>query len=769
MAILLRDPGSYLDLFLEAFMEANVPSDLAIGTPLAKTRAGRSLLLLLEILDSDLPRPLVASFLSTAPLDHSTLFGVPLESPMLMDIVSREAGIVKGEAEWKERLAIAQGKARAAARRRAEEGDAGAEANRRLEAAKESACATLLALVRLLGDLRERLGASRSWSDFAEFCRWILTGMFSPTEDTDGLLGAVARLSDLDGIVPSPSLAAAREVTAELLEARSGRPSSRGGGGVLVTDLMGVRGVSLDVVVIPGLIEGVFPATPRQDPILLDRERDAIRETLTGAPEAGSAAHGHPNALADFILPPKWTRVREEKLLFSLAVHSARAHLVLSYPRIDPRTAKPLLPSYLLLRFIEQLEGKSITFENLEDAGCIERVALFPLAPQEGEIFLGAAEYDMNEVRCALDERNGERIRYLAGLTSCFRRSLARHDARWSQRVFTPFEGVLSSEKLSPEARKALALSGGIVSARRLEKYAACPFEYFVEEVLGLIKLEEPEEEMALDPMKRGILYHAVLEKIIPLAVDLTASKLPPGKRVKEYEKVIEHCLADFAREESTGVPLIWEIEKERLREDLAKYLEKLTAELETWEPRFFEKSFGWDGVGCLEYTVPGCGTLLVRGRIDRIDVSRKGGGYRIVDYKTGKQVIKKDNDFKQGECLQLAFYLLASARVLALGNVGEGIASYDYVTRRGEYKRVSVSGSEWETLGKDFDVILETITKGISSGIFPSWRADAYGRCRYCEAQPMCASGAERIFERKQEDPRVRAFRAMKECRKKP
>lgn len=764
MAVFIRDPGSYLDLLLESFDEAGIPCDLGIGPPLSRTRAGKSLLLLLELLSSDLPRPLVATFLSTAPIDYESLFGIPLESPMLLDLVSREVGIVKGEEEWREKLAL--GLRRLDALLAAERGERDQEVMPRgkpLHPATLDAVRILLLLVERLGELKRHLEEMDSWQGLTGFCDGLLTGFFAPLDETDLLRKALRKLQSLDGIVPAPTPASARRVLAELLDASSRRGGAGSGRGVLVTDLMGARGVSADVVVVPGLIEGGFPGRIRQDPILLDNERESLRASLGAGrrsesrTKSGPASGAHP-----FALPPKWIRVREERLLFHLAAGSARKHLILSYPRIDPRTAKPFLPSYLLLQFLEEATGEKVTIDGLDRLAVIEKTPLASVAPRGERVLLSSAEYDLCETSRAIEERKPSRIRYLLSLSACFGRSLIRHRARWTRGAFTPFDGVLEPERLSPRAREALELSGRVVAAARLEKYAACPFAYFVEEVLGLSPLEEPEEEITLTNMKRGSLYHSVLEKIVPRITELHESRRTFDEIMRVAMSLQEKSFAVFESSETTGAPLVWEIEKEAVREDVAAYLAGLAAELADWKPHLFERAFGREGIECLRYATAGGERLLLRGRIDRVDVSRKGKGYRVVDYKTGKMTAK-DNDFAQGESLQLAFYLLACAHVFSLGKVEEGTASYHHVTRRGGYGRVGLAGNQWETLRPVFDLILETITRGIREGLFPSFPGSERGRCRYCEAVSMCPSNAGRVFERKKEDPRLSAFLAMK------
>ena len=89
-------------------------------------------------------------------------------------------------------------------------------------------------------------------------------------------------------------------------------------------------GIDFPLTIVPGLVEGGFPAAPRQDPILLDEER----RRLTGLPLAEEA-----RAL--------------ERVRFALAVGSGARRVVLTYPRVDAESGRPRVPSFLVLDLLE--------------------------------------------------------------------------------------------------------------------------------------------------------------------------------------------------------------------------------------------------------------------------------------------------------------------------------------------------------------------------------------------------------------------------------
>lgn len=746
MAVLLRDSGSYIDLFMQCFDEVKIPYNISDGIPLSRTRTGRSILLLMELLSSDFPRPLFSSFLSLAPIDFAQRFGVKLQSPMEMDVASREAGVVQGCEQWMEKLILMQ-KSLLAALREAEEAEEDSSGGIKRIRGRLNACRLLLSIVDRLKELRREFERISSWRELKDFCLEVTDTLFSETPETERIRAAVEELDRLDGLVAGLDPRSCCEMLADLFASNSVRAELASRNGVLICDLMAARGVGASVVVIPGLIEGIFPSRVRQDPILLDRERDEIRASLGAGP---------------FFLRPKWTRILEEKLLFKLATDSAARRLILSYPRIDPESSKPMLPSYLLIDFLEQSTGLKIAVEELDNLEVLDRIPL-SWAPRASEgCFLTPSEYDIHNLCKSKENMDPGRISYLFALSGSFRRALNQLKGRWGKRTFTRYDGVLRRDALSQEARNMLEISGKLVSPRRLEKYARCPFAYFVGEVLDLSPLEEPEEEATIDAQRRGRLYHMLLEVLVPIVKDLHDGG--SGEIAGKASRILEEELTRFKAREATGLPLLWELEKEDVREEVSKYVEMLIGELDEWSPLHFEERFGIGKAQPLEYTTEGGQKLYLRGIVDRMDTSEKSSAFRIIDYKTGR-VMAKDNDFGKGESLQLAFYLLAGSYLFSLGEIEEGAAFYQYITTRGRHRRVALYGSAWEKLRPSFDAILETITSGIRNGLFFPYPDGREKKCSYCDARGMCLGSVLPIFERKRGDSRAAPFLTMKEA----
>ncbi len=194
--------------------------------------------------------------------------------------------------------------------------------------------------------------------------------------------------------------------------------------------------------------------------------------------------------------------------------------------------------------------------------------------------------------------------------------------------------------------------------ARGLEAFAACGVRWLIEQLLRPARTD-PDPE----PMQRGSLAHAVLERTLELLRERTGS----ARIVPERLDAALGALADALRERAGGVGSAGASPRERvllrgLEADLERYLRTEAECGAGFEPTELEWSFGGadDAHGPL---VLGEGAM-VTGRVDRVDVG-PGGAAVVRDYK-GRVVVGgvKWTDELQ---LQVALYLLAVRDLLGL------------------------------------------------------------------------------------------------------
>ncbi|MBI3302353.1 MAG: hypothetical protein HYZ72_09815, partial [Deltaproteobacteria bacterium] len=369
IGVLLRDPATYGPLLVETLTGLGIPCFLYGGLPLIGTQAGQSLLLLCQVLAEDYARSRVMEFLGVADPPFAALLGKLAEHarPARWEAFSLEASIVRGAQAWRDRLS------RLEAGRQADV-DATAQDLQELRA-----FAVFMQNFLTAGESVPRVNTWRGW---AERTLGLLRTYVSPSAHTSQVEDTLMRLPDLDLLgEPMPLREWVRGVTAALTTATvsTGAFDTEG---VFIGDLLAARGVRFRAVIVPGLVEGSFPRLVRQDPLLLDHERQYLAEFL------------------GCDLPQRRRLSEAERLLFTLATQSASDRLVLTYPRSDHGGGPAQVPSFYLLRVIEALTGKPASFADLDAWG--RRVLLTPFYAGPPSRAVDAIEFHLASVEHAL-------------------------------------------------------------------------------------------------------------------------------------------------------------------------------------------------------------------------------------------------------------------------------------------------------------------------------------------------------------------------------
>jgi len=167
-----------------------------------------------------------------------------------------------------------------------------------------------------------------------------------------------------------------------------------------------------------------------------------------------------------------------------------------------------------------------------------------------------------------------------------------------------------------------------------LEKFARCPFQYYVERVLGIEPAGEPTEYVS------GVDYGRIVHDIMRLLYE----------RVKtshaDFHESFEYAVAGVLG--SLRIDKFWQdVIRDRLsliRDDLIASDEELKRG--GFHPAYTELSqrisFKTDGE-----------RIMLKGRLDRVDISKRG--FIVIDYKTGKAPTK--GDLQRGLHLQIPIY----------------------------------------------------------------------------------------------------------------
>ncbi len=215
-------------------------------------------------------------------------------------------------------------------------------------------------------------------------------------------------------------------------------------------------------------------------------------------------------------------------------------------------------------------------------------------------------------------------------------------------------------------------------SASRFRNYSHCPFQHFGRNMLHL----EGEPEIGLTRLLEGNIIHATLYE------------WESGGRREPIESVLDRCFAA-----NTSGLMIGHAEQRRrnaMIEDLKRFLEaELHSSYRTVvDPALLEKSFGRERPGedvqLLEWTLDDGSTILVRGRLDRVETAtvdgRKIGVVVDFKYSLNGYKPKRKEDVRAGREFQIPLYLMALRDVLRL--IPAGAELYKL---RGEPERAGV------------------------------------------------------------------------------
>jgi ATP-dependent helicase/DNAse subunit B len=746
MAILLRNLDLYASLIQETFQRLHIPIYLQGGVPLSRSQVGKSLFLLLDLVGSNLRRNEVLEFLTFAPLAWSRFFQED-PSPSQWDLISREAGIVEGRTQWGEKLGawIAQ--------RRDQESEEDGEGVRSLGQEAERFRIFLKDFFLTL----DRFPQKATWREMVDATIRLVEFYFLEGEPREAIVEMLRGLESLDALGQEVQVPQFQEILSEALEEKTLRQGFFQRGGVCVSDLMPARGLSFRAVFIPGLVERSFPAPARQDPLLLDYERQKLNEAM-----------GEPGRI-----PLKRSRFLEERLLFSLALGAAREKLIFSYPRLDPSSGRERIPSSFLLRVGEALHGELLDYSRLETLSEYRRVPLSRLAPEDPDQAIDEEEFDLSQVGKALKNKDRGEVAYLKSLFPTFARAERLALLRWGFKVFTEYDGCLKSARARKHLRDRFALAGQILSPTKLEAYASCPFKYFLSEVLGLGVLPSPEKIQRIQPVDRGKVVHDILHQFYRKVLEKKPGPLRE-ENMEVYRQIMSEVAAraftEAAAQGLTGPPLLWELDQQELLEDLHIFLQKGIEEAGKMLPAYFEIRFGYQSTGSrkgpssepISLALKDGTSISFRGRIDRVDFSPEGKSLRVIDYKTGKLQGEEDG-FCGGTTLQLPLYLMAACQIWNQADIEKSWAEYYCVSRKGEFERLLFRGERWKENEITLKRIIEIISRGIVEGTFFPMEEDDR-KCGYCDFKNLCEHGVGVFFERKKSDPRAAAFLEMRE-----
>jgi RecB family exonuclease len=526
---------------------------------------------------------------------------------------------------------------------------------------------------------------ARRVSEFDQYCHRRLINDIAELADC-------LREGDITGLDPAAWLAALPKESA--IEGKGPRP-----GCLYAAPARGAGHSGRRHTFIVGLDDSRFPGTGRQDPLLLDGERERISaELATGA-----------------------SRLTGEVQDFAALLARLRGNVTLGYCCLSLADDREMFPSPVVLsayRILEKRDGNQ---------GDLGRWAGDPVsfAPSSPGRCIDTTEWWLSRTCGEVELVDTE-----ATISSTFPnlgRGLVAAAARASD-IFTEYDGY------APEAGRACdpaAPAGHVLSASRLETLARCPLQYFFKYILEI----EPPEEFEINPAvwldhgNKGLLLHSAYREFMRGLI--AAGARPDFKRdMPLLTGIIDAEILSWEARRPAPSRAVLEGDREELHLAGRIFLQEEEQHCRGSRPAYCEAAIGTGPeaqgtpLDCAEpvaLLLPGVGTVRIGGRVDRIDelLPEGSGRYAVWDYKTGGSGRYDQADpFLQGRCLQGVVYLeLAGARLGEL-HPGAQVARFGYF-----FPSASAHGERLEWEAHELDEgrhIVSLLCRMISAGAFP-------------------------------------------------
>jgi len=400
---------------------------------------------------------------------------------------------------------------------------------------------------------------------------------------------------------------------------------------VLVSSIERSRHPPVRAVFVLGFGDGQFPARVSEDTILADEERGLL--------EAGGVE----------LARTRPARLLDERMLAYIALTRPSDFLWVSYSQSDER-GRELEPSpyWTALRAaVPEVVVEEAQVDGPASVGTVNELAagLAEWARQKTEASNEQEATDANDAEwMALYE-------------------WARGDKAMKPALAAAMAALADPPpaRLSAESAKTLWTKPLRTSVTALEQFAWCPFQHFA--ARGLRLAERARHEIAA--MDMGRLYHRVLEQFVNEMIEA-------GRPLGEFsEQQIAESLERICRlavpeqlerirlEEREKRFVLW-----RGRTELPPALRGAKAALArtALRPLMTERAFGLEGpnaLPALELKTPDGRTVLLRGKIDRVDIVKDGRVAVVFDYKRAAGNRLRLDAVFHGLALQLLSYLL--------------------------------------------------------------------------------------------------------------
>ena len=724
------------------------------GRPLIETEAGRSLQLLIKLIQGKFRRDLLLDFLSHSPLNVKSQF----ESDEILsiqsdwEILSKKLGIREYLKKNKEELLFRK--------------NIFLKLNQKSSLPlSENSIDFFFTVLDSLQEYDLPLQESGSLETFSKLFERLLKLILNI--QCEGMERVFALFEDLKRCNDHLSEISYGDFLATLLDILNGERITTGSyekDGVSLCGIISSYGVQWKDVFIPCLQSGVFENFDSGNSIFRDNERKILNSLL-------KEISNSKNIGFEF----ETQKFREEKLLFRLALESASNKLVLSYHRFESGMSREEYPSNSLLQLCRSLNKDEALENPFHFYPKFRMVGLDHFYNELPENNLIDSDFNLS-----LSE-NGLQSEVAASYLNSNYKGLIENSKLDRSRIsenFTEYDSAFIHREVLGKLKEADSPFSKEISVSRLENYATCPFQFYLNYILGLNEEDEPEWLEVPSRLEEGSLVHLIYEQFFKqLKVTGGLSEFDTTNITDQINEVQKIGVRSFENRKITGVDLLWSGKKKTIDRDLKKFITQESEFFNEWEPLDFEIEFNRNVKSLDDYpyraikiNLTNGKKVYIGGKIDRCDRKLDSEGQekiKVIDYKTGKKPgSKKDLTnikgalFDKGQKLQLPIYIMAAESIFSDSTIEE--ASYKFSTHRGEFTSQSFDASALKAVKEELIEIIETVCENWDNGNFIQVPGS---HCTFCPYKGgACEDGRDVRAEKKEGSEKFRDFLKIQE-----
>ena len=458
---------------------------------------------------------------------------------------------------------------------------------------------------------------------------------------------------------------------------------------------------AFDYVFLLGIKEDSFPVRFREDPILLDHERDNINTLVGGT-----------------LKTAKEKNMKSPDIL-TMTIACAEKGWFGYFPTMDLVSGDEQFASFHLIDIVKKIRKKEVVSKD-EYQDELNNIRI-PWMLEKPDKCLNYFDWHIHHL---IKKTVGFIGHVLANQNSSISH-LKANSSYWDARP-GEYSGFINMDGRKGQSDNLY------FSTTELEKFMTCPYQWFIERQLRVRELEEPETLEKPDALIMGSILHETLENYMN---EIKGKKHNKNKLNQALKKIIDNYIA------STGE--IAPIFIEKLKIDLDGMLDnflKHEADIVKGnrQPMFFEFAFGTSYKtnykdDPVELKI-GKRRFMLSGVIDRIDIDEKEA--IILDYKGAKPFRYKEVNFDHGKSLQPALYSEAFKSLMGKKlNIKKIHAGYLPLRSNTNEFTVEHDRDRKDKLTRIIDFVFETMKKGY---FFTT------GDCKWCNYGNVCGKGIE-------------------------